>query len=56
MKPRYQPDTCDDCSKCRDHRNWTPCCAACHCCPDELRCHTCRAEELRAIAHDTMGG
>lgn len=36
------PDTCDDCADCQLEENWTPCCAACHCCPAELRCDKCR--------------
>lgn len=35
-------DTCDDCPACRRPENWTRCCAACHCCPDNLRCNDCR--------------
>lgn len=35
-------DTCDDCPECRDEANWLPCCAACHCATNAIRCPICR--------------
>lgn len=36
--------SCDDCPACREGgpENWSECCAACHCCPTEKLCDTCR--------------
>jgi hypothetical protein len=44
LQSGYLP-ACDDCTECRDPANWTNCCAACHCCPDDQRCAMCKPTE-----------